>query len=155
MLAVRAAHEQAEQALEDLRATVRGIHPRVLADHGLTAAVHEIADRSSTPVAVDIRLNHRLPGPVEAAAYFLVSEALTNVSRHAQARHVAVHAWRNGDSFVLTVVDDGVGGAVVDRASGSGLAGLALRLDALGGQLQVHSPTGGPTEIRMECSCAA
>ncbi|HEY0949998.1 sensor histidine kinase [Nocardioides sp.] len=153
---VRAAHRQAEEALDDLRGTVRGIHPRVLADHGLAAAVHEVADRSAVPVSVDIRLDgQRLPGPVEAAAYFVVSEALTNVVRHAQARHAQVHAWRQGEALVLTVVDDGAGGAHVDRAAGSGLAGLALRLEALGGQLRVTSPEGGPTEVRMECPCPA
>lgn len=150
---VRQAHRQAEEALEELRTTVRGIHPRVLADHGLAAAVHEIADRSATPVSVEIRLDERLPHPVEAAAYFVVSEALTNVARHSRARQAQVHAWRQGDAFVLTVVDDGVGGAVVDRASGSGLAGLAVRLDALGGELRVRSPAGGPTEVRMACPC--
>jgi signal transduction histidine kinase len=153
---VRAAHHQAEEALEDLRGTVRGIHPRVLADHGLAAAVHEVADRSTVPVSVDIRLDGgRLPAPVEAAAYFVVSEALTNIARHAGARHAQVHAWRQRDALVLTVVDDGAGGARVNRGAGSGLAGLALRLEALGGQLRVTSPTGGPTEVRMECPCAA
>ena len=153
---VRAAHRQAEEALDDLRGTVRGIHPRVLADHGLAAAVHEVADRSTVPVSVDIRLDgQRLPAPVEAAAYFVVSEALTNVVRHARARHAQVHAWRQHDALVLTVVDDGAGGARVDRAAGSGLAGLALRLEALGGQLRVTSPDGGPTEVRMECPCPA
>ncbi len=153
---VRAAHRQAEEALDDLRGTVRGIHPRVLADHGLAAAVHEVADRSPVPVSVDIRLDgQRLPAPVEAAAYFVVSEALTNVARHARARHAQVHAWRQGDALVLTVADDGTGGARVDRGAGSGLSGLAVRLEALGGQLQVTSPAGGPTEVRMECPCAA
>ncbi|MFC6148888.1 sensor histidine kinase [Mumia xiangluensis] len=150
---VRRAHRQAEQALDDLRGTVRGIHPRVLADHGLAAAVHEIADRSTVPVDVDIRLEERLPVPVEAAAYFVVSEALTNVARHAHARRTEVHAWRQADRVVLTVVDDGVGGAHLDGA-GSGLRGLAIRLDALGGELRVSSPSGGPTEVRMECPCA-
>jgi signal transduction histidine kinase len=152
---VREAHRQAEEALEELRATVRGIHPRVLADHGLIAAVHEIADRSPVPVSVEIRLDERLPGPVEAAAYFVVSEALTNVARHADARRAQVHGWRQDDTFVLTVVDDGHGGARVDRATGSGLAGLAVRLDALGGELRITSPVGGPTEVRMEAPCAA
>jgi signal transduction histidine kinase len=152
---VRAAHRQAEDALEELRTTVRGIHPRVLVDHGLAAAVHEVADRSPVPVSVELRLDERLPGPVEAAAYFVVSEALTNVARHAGARRVAVHGWRQGDTFVLTVHDDGVGGARVDRSAGSGLAGLAVRLDALGGELRVSSPVGGPTEVRMEAPCTA
>jgi signal transduction histidine kinase len=148
---VRQAHEQAEAALDDLRGTVRGIHPRVLADHGLAAAVHEIADRSPVPVAVDIRLDQRPPAPVEAAAYFVASEALTNVIRHAGARQAQVHAWRHDGALVLTVVDDGVGGA--DPAAGSGLSGLVLRLEALGGELAVTSPTGGPTEVRMEVPC--
>lgn len=151
---VRQAHRQAEEALEELRATVRGIHPRVLADHGLSAAVHEIADRSPVPVSVEIRLGERLPEPVETAAYFVVSEALTNVVRHSGARRAEVHGWRQDHRFVLTVVDDGAGGAVLDRAAGSGLAGLAVRLDALGGDLRVTSPAGGPTEVRMEAPCA-
>ena len=149
---VREAHEQAELALEELRGTVRGIHPRVLVDHGLAAAVHELADRAPVPVIVDIAVPGRLPGPVEAAAYFVVSEALTNLSRHARARTAQVHAWCRDDRVVVSVVDDGVGGA--DEAAGSGLAGLRIRLEALGGLLQVHSPPGGPTEVRMECPCA-
>jgi signal transduction histidine kinase len=150
LVAVRDAHSMAEAALADLRATIRGIHPRVLVDHGLTAAVHELADRSSVPVTVDIRLAERLPAPVEQAAYFVVSEALTNVARHSRARRAGVHAWRLDGSFVLTVDDDGVGGASAE-GPGTGLAGLAVRLDALGGTLRVTSPAGGPTEVRMEC----
>ena len=148
---VREAHGQAEAALDDLRSTVRGIHPRVLADHGLAAAVHEIADHAPVPVSVDIRLDDRPPPPVEAAAYFVASEALTNVARHADARQAQVHAWQHNGSLVLTVVDDGVGGA--DAADGTGLAGLVVRLDALGGELAVTSPPGGPTEVRMEVPC--
>jgi len=150
---VREAHQQAELALEELRGTVRNIHPRVLVDHGIAAAVHELADRSSVPVTVDIALPDRLPAPVEAAAYFVVSEALTNVTRHAGARSVQVHAWRADDTLRLTVVDDGVGGA--DERAGTGLAGLRIRLEALGGRLDVHSPPGGPTEVRMECPTRA
>lgn len=146
---VREAHRQAEGALEELRSTVRGIHPRVLADHGLEAAVHEIADRSPVPVDTEISLTGRLPAPVETAAYFVVSEALTNVARHASARSAQVHAWTQNGRLVVTVVDDGIGGA--DVARGTGLAGLAVRLEALDGRLQVTSPAGGPTEVRMEC----
>jgi signal transduction histidine kinase len=148
---VSEAHRQADLALEELRSTVRGIHPRVLVDHGLDAAVHELADRSSVPVTVDIAVPGRLPGPVEAAAYFVVSEALTNLTRHAGARQAQVHAWCRDDRLVVTVLDDGIGGA--DEAAGSGLAGLRVRLEALGGDLRVHSPAGGPTEVRMECPC--
>ena len=116
---VREAHEQAEAALEDLRGTVRGIHPRVLVDHGLAAAVHEVADRCSVPVTVDITLTGRLPAPIEAAAYFVASEALTNVERHARAGRAEVHAWLRDDSLVLSVVDDGVGGARPATAAAS------------------------------------
>jgi signal transduction histidine kinase len=146
------AHRQAEEALSELRRTVRGIHPRVLVDHGLAAAVHELADHAAVPVSVDIRLDGRVPPAVEQAAYFVVSEALTNVARHARARRAEVHGWRDGDLFVLTVEDDGVGGAAAD-GRGTGLAGLGLRLEVLGGELAVRSPPGGPTEIRMECPC--
>src|SRR5690606_31442707 len=121
---VREAYGQAEAALEELRSTVRGIHPRVLVDHGAEAAVHEVADAVEVPVTVDVRLPERLPAPVEAAAYFVVSEALTNVVRHANARSVRVHARLADGSLVLVVQDDGVGGATV--RPGGGLAGLAL-----------------------------
>ncbi len=128
LTAVQDAHRQAEDALAELRSAIRGIHPRVLVDHGLAAAVHELADRSSVPTSVDIRLPDRLPAPVEQAAYFVVSEALTNVARHSRARRAGVHAWLRDDTFVVTVEDDGIGGAAADggghragraRASGS------------------------------------
>jgi signal transduction histidine kinase len=148
---LRRAHDQAEQALADLRATVRGIHPRVLVDHGLEAAVHELADRSPVPVLVDVKLDGRLPGPVETAAYFVVSEALTNVARHAAASAARVVGGVRDGRLMLTITDDGVGGATV--APGSGLAGLVTRLEALDGTLTVTSPSGGPTEIRMDSPC--
>ncbi|MGI5186532.1 sensor domain-containing protein [Promicromonospora sp. CA-289599] len=146
---VREAHGQAETALEELRSTVRGIHPRVLVDHGVEAAVHEVADAAEVPVTVDVSLPERLPGPLEAAAYFVVSEALTNVVRHARARSVRVHGRVTDGRLVLTVLDDGVGGATVPPAGG--LAGLALRFEALDGELSVTSPVGGPTEVRATC----
>jgi signal transduction histidine kinase len=148
---VRKAHREAEEALADLRATVRGIHPRVLVDHGLSAAVHEVADRSPVPVRVDLDLPGRLAPPLEAAAYFVVSEALTNVARHAGATSASVSGRVLGDRLVLTVTDDGRGGA--DVGSGTGLAGLVTRLEALDGTLAVTSPRGGPTEVRMESPC--
>lgn len=146
---VTRAHSLAEEALEDLRATVRGIHPRVLTDHGLAAAIHELADRSAVPVDTDLQVAGRLPARVETAAYFLVSEALTNVARHSGARAAQVHAWVAGNTLSVTVVDDGHGGA--DPARGSGLAGLAARIDAIDGTLDVTSPPGGPTHVRMTC----
>jgi signal transduction histidine kinase len=148
---VQRAHREAEEALAELRATVRGIHPRVLVDHGLAAAVHEVADRSPVPVRVDVDLPGRLDGVVEAAAYFMVSEALTNVARHARASHATVSGRVLDGRLVLSVTDDGVGGA--DVAAGTGLAGLVTRLEALDGTLSVTSPSGGPTEVRMESPC--
>lgn len=149
---VRQAHAQAETALAELRATVRGIHPRVLVDHGLTAAVHELADAAGLPVSVDLRVDGRLPAPVEAAAYFVVAEALTNAVRHAGARSARVEGQVSGDRLVVGVRDDGAGGATV--RPGGGLAGLATRLAALDGHLKVTSPPGGPTEVRMTCPTA-
>lgn len=146
---VREAHQQAEQALADLRTTIRGIHPQVLTDHGLAAAVHEIADRSPVPVHLDLALDGRLPPAIEAAAYFFVSENLTNVARHARARSAQVHAWTEDHALIVSVVDDGVGGA--DPQAGTGLAGLRARLDALDGDLHITSPVGGPTQVRMRC----
>ncbi|MGN9811254.1 histidine kinase [Micromonospora sp. BQ11] len=146
---VREAHQQAEQALADLRTTIRGIHPQVLTDHGLAAAVHEIAGRSPVPVHLDLALDGRLPPAVEAAAYFFVSENLTNVARHARARSAQVHAWTEDHALIVSVVDDGVGGA--DPQAGTGLAGLRARLDALDGDLHITSPAGGPTQVRMTC----
>jgi signal transduction histidine kinase len=145
---VRQAHGEAEAALADLREVVRGVHPRVLTDLGLGAAIREVADRMSIPVRVDISLDERPPPQVEAAAYFVVSEGLANVAKHSKARSAAINARRDGDALVLVVSDDGRGGAVV--GDGTGLSGLVTRLDALGGTLTVTSPDGGPTELRME-----
>ena len=146
---VREAHQQAEQALENLRTTIRGIHPQVLTDHGLAAAVHEIAGRSPVPVHLDFALDGRLPPAAEAAAYFFVSENLTNIARHAQARSAQVHAWTEAGKLIVSVIDDGIGGA--DPSAGTGLAGLRARLDALDGDLDITSPSGGPTQVRMTC----
>ena len=143
---VQDAHRQAEEALAELRGTIRGIHPRVLVDHGLAAAVHELADRSSVPTTVDIRLPDRLPPPVEQAAYFVVSEALTNVARHSGARRAGVHAWRRDDAFVLTVEDDGAGGATCgrhrNRAGRPGRPARGAGWDAAGDQPARRSDGG-------------
>jgi signal transduction histidine kinase len=145
------AHGEAEAALADLREAVRGIHPRVLVDHGLEAAVREVADRSPLPVSVRMALSRRLPTPIEAAAYFVVSEALGNVAKHAQATRCEVEGWIVDEQLVVTITDDGVGGA--DPTGGTGLTGLVTRLDALGGTLDLTSPPGGPTRLRMESPC--
>ncbi|MEV0790130.1 sensor domain-containing protein [Kribbella sp. NPDC050459] len=145
------AHAEAEAALADLRAAVRGIHPRVLVDHGLEAAVQEVADRMPLPVTLQLSIAARLPGPIEAAAYFVVSEALANVAKHAQASTCEVSGRVDRDRLVITIQDNGVGGARL--GAGTGLTGLVTRLDALGGTLDVDSPPGGPTRLRMECPC--
>ena len=145
---VRRAHSEAESALADLREVVRGVHPRVLTDLGLGAAIREVADRMPIPVHVEVSLAERPPPQVEAAAYFVVSEGLANVAKHSDARSAAVTARRDSEKLVLVVRDDGQGGAVV--GNGTGLSGLVTRLDALGGTLIVTSPPGGPTQLRME-----
>jgi signal transduction histidine kinase len=148
------AHAEAEAALADLRAAVRGIHPRVLVDHGLEAAVREVADRMPLPVTVQVSLPSRLPPPIEAAAYFVVSEALANVAKHARATKCEVSGFLDHEQLIITVADDGVGGAEPGKSgAGTGLTGLVTRLDALGGRLDVDSPPGGPTRLRMECPC--
>lgn len=151
-LAVRlaAAHQEADRVLAELRELIRGIHPRVLADYGLAAAVEDAADRSPVPVDTDADLP-RLPEPIESAAYFAVREALANVARHSGAARAEVHARHAGGALRLRVRDDGRGGA--DPARGTGLTGLADRLAVLDGTLTVTSPPGGPTVLSLEIPC--
>ncbi|MFD9687139.1 sensor histidine kinase [Kitasatospora sp. NPDC059088] len=149
---VTRARGEARRALEQLRTLVRGIHPQVLTDHGLPAAVAELALRHPVPVTVDIDLPHRLPGPVETAAYFTVTEALTNAAKHSGAGEVDVAARLEDGKLVLLVTDNGRGGA--DPAAGAGLQGLADRVAILRGRLIVTSPVGGPTRLRVEVPCS-
>jgi signal transduction histidine kinase len=146
------AHAQARLALEELQSLIRGIHPQLLTDRGLAAAVAELADRSPVPVDVDVVLPGRLPSPVEVAAYFVVCEALTNVARHSGATRAAVSGRLAEDRLVVEVGDDGRGGA--DPARGSGLTGLADRVSVAAGRLTLTSPPGGPTLLRVELPCA-
>ncbi|MEU4259193.1 sensor domain-containing protein [Streptomyces fradiae] len=150
---VTRARAEARGALDQLRDLVRGIHPQVLTDHGLPAAVTEVALRHPVPVTVDIDLPHRLPAAVETTAYFTVTEALTNAAKHGGATRVTVTGRLRGDTLLLTVTDDGRGGA--DPEAGTGLQGLADRLAILGGRLTVTSPAGGPTRLRVEVPCSA
>jgi signal transduction histidine kinase len=147
-----AARDELARALEELRELARGIHPAVLTDRGLEAALEALAERAPLPVSLDQMPAERLPAPVEAAAYFVVAEALTNVAKYAAASSAAVRINRNGSYAVVEVRDDGVGGA--DPAVGTGLRGLADRLAALDGRLEVHSPPGGGTTVRAEVPCA-
>ncbi|GIJ73341.1 histidine kinase [Virgisporangium ochraceum] len=150
---VAEAHELARQALDELRELINGVHPQVLADRGLPAAVEDLASRAPVPVDVDMRLSDRLPRPVELAAYFVVSEALTNVARHSGARRATISGRVESDRFVLEIMDDGSGGADPDR--GSGLAGLGDRAAAVDGTLTLVSPAGGPTLIRADLPCGS
>jgi signal transduction histidine kinase len=145
------AQEQAERAHGELRELIRGVHPQLLTDRGLPDAVAELADRSPVPVRVDIALPRRLPDGVEVCAHFVVSEALANLARHSGATHGSVFGRLVLDRLVLEIRDDGTGGA--DPASGTGLAGLADRVDAIGGRLRLSSPDGGPTLIHVELPC--
>ncbi|WP_406445986.1 sensor domain-containing protein [Streptomyces sp. NBC_00631] len=145
------AQREAGEALAELRGIVHGIHPKVLADHGLEAAVADAADRTAVPVDVGFRLPVRLPESVEAAAYFVVREALANVDRHSGAGRAEVTGGHRDGRLHLEVRDDGRGGA--DAAAGTGLTGLADRVSVLDGRLSLSSPPGGPTLLRVELPC--
>jgi PAS domain S-box-containing protein len=138
------ASSELAQALEELRELARGIHPALLTDRGLKAALQALSDRTPLPVELAVP-DERLPRPLEAAAYYVVSESIANVIKHANASTVQVTVARNGDSVRIEVADDGVGGAEAPR--GSGLRGLADRLAALDGTLDVDSPAGGGTRV--------
>ena len=147
---LEAASNELAQALEELRELARGIHPAVLSDRGLSAALEALAGR--TPLPVDVRTpEERLPPQVEAAAYYVVSEALTNVAKYAQASNVDVRVMRLNGHAIVEVADNGVGGA--DPLRGSGLRGLADRVEALDGRLHVESVQGRGTLIRAEIPC--
>jgi signal transduction histidine kinase len=148
---VAAARREVSESLEELRELARGIHPAVL-EHGLDAALRSLATRSQTPVLVDVELGERLPGPVELAAYFVACEGLANVGKYAQASEATICVRRDDDVAVIEISDDGVGGA--DAASGSGLRGLADRVEALGGRLSVSSPAGSGTTLAAELPLA-
>jgi signal transduction histidine kinase len=142
---VESADDELRSAIAELRDLARGIHPAVLTDRGLAAALHDLANRAPIPVELAEPPAERLPDAVEAAAYFTVSEALTNIAKHAQAESATVEVREQGEVLVIEVADDGVGGA--GDGDGSGLRGLTDRLAALGGELSVVSPPGGGTRL--------
>jgi signal transduction histidine kinase len=148
---VDTAHEQAKQALAELRELLRGVHPQVLTDRGLPAAVDDAAGRSPVKVGTDVVLPRRLPAGIEVAAYFAVCEALANVAKHSRASRATVRGRLVDGVLVLEVTDDGVGGA--DPAAGTGLTGLADRVAVVDGRLLLSSPAGGPTLVRVEIPC--
>ena len=140
-----------DQALAELREIARGLHPAVLTDRGLGPALDALATRAPIPVDVAGAIDARLPAPVEAAAYYVVAEALTNVAKYAQASEARIDVRRDDGRLVVEVADDGVGGA--DASRGSGLRGLADRVEALGGRLEVSSPEGEGTTLRATLPC--
>jgi signal transduction histidine kinase len=142
------AHGEVKLALRELRDLARGIHPAVLTDRGLDAALSSVASRCTAPVTVTVNLDERPAAAIEGIAYFTVSELLQNVSKHASATRASVDVWRSGDRLLLQVMDDGKGGARLD--GGTGMAGLAERLGAVDGLFVLDSPPGGPTTVTAE-----
>jgi signal transduction histidine kinase len=154
-----AAHRQLEDAqheiarsLGELRDIARGLHPAVLSAHGLGVALEQVAARATVPVDLTVDVGGRLPEPVEVAAYYVVTESLSNIGKHAQATKARVNIHRAGGDIVVEVVDDGVGGASTER--GSGIRGIADRVETLGGRLRVWTPQDGGTRVKAEIPCA-
>ena len=145
------ARGEARAALDDLRELARGIHPAVLTDRGLGPALESLADRAPLPVEVETPPGGRLPPDVEAAAYFVVAESLTNVAKYAQATHADVRVSAEHGWALVEVRDDGVGGA--DPEAGTGLRGMAERLKALDGRLEIESAPGRGTAVRARVPC--
>ena len=158
---IEQAHDEATEALAELRQLVRGLHPAVLDDRGLDAALSGIAANAPLPVRLRVDVATRCAPAVEAVAYFVVSEALTNVAKHADATHAEVSVERTGDRLHVVITDDGHGGATLAPADtpadggGTGLRGLAQRAAAVDGTLAVESPPGGPTVITVELPCGS
>ncbi len=145
------AHADAKHALVELRDLARGLHPAVLTDRGLDAALSGLAGRSPVPVTLDVEVEPRCNPTIEAIAYFVVSEALANIAKHSGASRADIVARRVGDRLHLTIRDDGVGGAIAHP--GSGLAGLTDRVGGVDGSLHIDSPVGGPTVLTVELPC--
>ncbi|WP_436528789.1 sensor histidine kinase [Actinoplanes sp. HUAS TT8] len=143
----------AGEVLGELRDLVRGIHPPVLADRGLPGAVEALALNSAVPVTLDLRVPGRLPPAIESAGYFVFAEALSNAIKHSGATRVTVTVTHDGSTLVVSVADDGRGGARV--GAGSGLRGIERRLSVFDGRLTVSSPAGGPTVVHMEVPCGS
>ncbi len=148
------ARREIATSLGELREISHGLHPAVVSGHGLEVALEQLAARAPVPVRMDVELGgRRLPEPLEVAAYYLVSESLANVGKHARASSASVVVRRGAVEVTVEVADDGAGGADTER--GSGLRGLADRVEALDGRLQVWSPRGGGTRVRAEIPCAS
>jgi signal transduction histidine kinase len=149
--AIERAHEESKQALKELRDLVRGLHPAVLNDQGLDAALSGVAARAPIPVRLRVDIERRTTPTIEAVAFFIVSEALTNIAKHAAATKAEVTVRRKGDRLHILVHDDGCGGATL--GGGTGLRGLGQRIDSVDGTLRLRSPLGGPTTIEVDLPC--
>lgn len=150
--ALKYAQSEVQSALQEIRHLVRGLHPAVLEDRGLDAAVSGIASRAPFPVTVNVDVSRRPALDVEAVAYFVISEAVNNIIAHADAEHASVAVRRTGDRLKISIDDDGAGGA--DERRGSGLIGLRQRVESVDGALQLNSEPGEGTQIRVELPCA-
>jgi signal transduction histidine kinase len=147
------ARREIATSLEELRAVARGLHPAVVSGHGLEVALEQLVARGPVPVRLKVEVGARLPERLEVAAFYLVSESLANIGKHANATSATVEVARTDGQVVVEVVDDGIGGADTER--GSGLRGLADRVEALEGRLRIWSPKGGGTRLRAEIPCAS
>ncbi|MEW2352405.1 histidine kinase [Spirillospora sp. NPDC029432] len=146
------AHETAEEAMAELRTVLQTIYPPILADRGLDGALAALAARAGVPVRIELGDLGALPAAAEAVAYYVIAEALTNVSKHAAATRAALRVGRAGDLLSIEVTDDGTGGA--DEARGTGITGMRRRVAALDGTVRLDSPPGGPTTLAVELPCA-
>ena len=151
MQVIAAAHDEAKEALSELRNLVRGLHPAVLNDRGLDAALSGIAARAPLPVQLTVDMTRRASPTVEAVAYFVISECLANIARHSSARQATIEVDLTGSVLRIEVSDDGVGGA--DPARGTGLSSLVQRVRSVDGILRLESPAGGPTVVTAELPC--
>ena len=143
--------DELAESLDELRELARGLHPAVL-EHGLQAALDALAARSRVPTTITYEASGRLPEPIELAAYFVACETLTNVAKYSGAGAATIAVRREGATVRITIADDGIGGA--DDTRGSGLRGLADRVEALDGRLRVDSPAGAGTVVTAELPCA-
>ena len=138
-------------ALEELRELTHGINPPLLTERRLTAALEELCRRAGLPTHLELTIDRRLPDQIESAAYFMTSEALTNAAKHSHGSEVSVLAAYRSETLIVEVTDDGIGAATT--AGGSGLRGLADRIEALGGRFTVSSPPGRGTTLRAKIPC--
>jgi signal transduction histidine kinase len=150
---VESAHAEAREVLSEIRNLVRGLHPSILTDRGLEAAIRSLAGYCSVPVIIDVELSERPPEAVETTAYYIVAESLTNVAKHSQATEVRVMVREKNGTLAIDIEDDGIGGAIPEP--GSGLSGLQDRAAALDGRLTITSPAGGPTRISARLPCGS